>query len=267
VSQHIPINFVHQLAALLLAACGGPLLSQPAQVQFASNSISSREGALPTAAIAARLPQPTPAPRPLPTANPAVIDQPILDDLMATAQALAPTATALPAAAPPPAKAWGTPSRIVIDDIALDRALVPVGLDEEARPIVPKFDAAWFSGSAAPGQGDNVVLWGHALRFRDAPDVPAPFGRLSELQPGAAITLHDDQGARHDYTITRQVWATPDQVDYILPTGREQLTLVSCIGQQVLADDGAVLTMSHRLITIAEPSRSLNVGASERSDA
>jgi sortase (surface protein transpeptidase) len=244
----MPTRLCLLLAALLLAACGGPLFSQPAQPL----------ATLPTAAIAARPPQPTPAPRPNPTANPAVIDRPILDDLRATAIAAAPPSpTALPEPTPA-ARAASAPARIVIGAIQLDRPLMPVGLDAQAAPIVPKYDAAWFTGSATPGQGDNVVLWGHALRFRDSPDVPAPFGRLHELQPGAGIALFDERGGQHDYTVTRQIWATPDQVDYILPKGRELLTLVSCIGQQVLADDGTVLTMSHRLITIAEPAQILS---------
>jgi sortase (surface protein transpeptidase) len=193
--------------------------------------------------------QPAPTKPPRPTANPAVIDQPILDDLAATA----PPPTAQPtteavAQAPRP-----SPARIVIDAIGLNRPLVGVGLDAQFEPIVPKHDAAWFTGSATPGQGENVVLWGHALRFRDEPEIPAPFGRLNELQPGAAIVLYDEQGSAHSYTITQQIWATPDQVDYILPKGKEQLTLVSCIGDQVVAGDGTVLSMTHRLITIAEP--------------
>jgi len=54
--------------------------------------------------------------------------------------------------------------------------------------------------------------------------------------------------------VRQNVWVTPDQVRYILPQGRELLTLVSCIGAQVI-EDGEVTDMSHRLITIAEPVR------------
>ena len=91
------------------------------------------------------------------------------------------------------------------------------------------------------------------MRFRDTPDIPAPFGRLNRLRLGASILLYDGHGASHAYTITQQVWATPDQVEYILPKGKEQVTLVSCIGNEVLASDGSVVNMTHRLITIAEP--------------
>jgi hypothetical protein len=67
------------------------------------------------------------------------------------------------------------------------------------------------------------------------------------------MVLYDNQGAAYSYTITHQLWVTPDQVSYILPTGSERVTIVSCIGDQVIASDGTVVNMTHRLITIAEP--------------
>lgn len=145
------------------------------------------------------------------------------------------------------------PVRLVIPAIDLDRPLVSVGLDKNRVPIVPKHDIGWYNLSAAPGQGENVVLWGHVLRFRRTPDIPAPFARLKELGPGDVITVYSADGAAHRYVISEQIWATPDQVEYILPRGREMLTLVSCIGDKVIVDNS--VEMTHRLITIAEPAR------------
>ena len=63
----MPARLSLLLAALLLCACAGPLARQPA----------TRGAPLQTAAVA----RPTRPAELLPTANPAVIDQPILDDL------------------------------------------------------------------------------------------------------------------------------------------------------------------------------------------
>jgi hypothetical protein len=159
-----------------------------------------------------------------------------------------------PTAAPAPAGATvaaSDPVRIVIKAIAMDRSLVSVGLDAKRQPIVPKHDAAWYNLSARPGQGENVVLWGHVLRFKSTPKIAAPFARLKELKPGAAITLYTADGTAHPYRVDRQVWATPDQVEFILPSGAEQLTLVSCIGDKVILD--GALEMTNRLVTIAVP--------------
>jgi LPXTG-site transpeptidase (sortase) family protein len=141
---------------------------------------------------------------------------------------------------------------MVIGDIGLDGRLVSVGLDKNRIPIVPDHDIGWYNLSARPGEGDNIVLWGHVLRFRSAPKIPAPFAHLKELKPGAVVQLYDRSGNIHRYVVTKQVWVTPDQVEYILPKGREMVTMVSCIGDKVI-QDGEVVDESHRLITIAEP--------------
>ena len=160
---------------------------------------------------------------------------------------LAPTA-----AAPPPPTQASTPARLVIDSIGLDYRTVAVGMNNRGELVVPDHDVGWYSASAAPGQGDNVVFWAHVLRFANAPSTPAPFARLKELPVGARLTVYDDLGTPHAYAVTQQIHATPDQVEYILPIGHERVTLVSCYGTSVIVD-GSVVDMSHRLVTIAEP--------------
>ena len=156
------------------------------------------------------------------------------------------------ASAPPEPVRASAATRLVIDSIGLDYQTVGVGVDYNGNPIVPDHDVGWVNGSAAPGNGDNVVFWGHVLRFMNAPDIPAPFARVKELPIGARVTVYDDMGVAHAYAVTQQLAVTPDQVEYILPIGRERVTLVSCYGQDVIVG-GAVVDMSHRLITIAEP--------------
>ncbi len=126
-----------------------------------------------------------------------------------------------------------------------------MGLDKYLIPIVPRHDVGWFNGSAMPGQGSNVVFWGHVLRWKSSPNIPAPFARLQELQPGARITVFTVDGKRWRYRVTKQVWVRPEQVEYVMPTGTERLTLVSCIGDKVIRH--GELTKEFRLITIATP--------------
>jgi hypothetical protein len=163
-----------------------------------------------------------------------------------------PRATSAPAAQPANTAGTSEPVRIVIQDIGLDGRMVSVGLDENRIPVVPKHNVGWYNLSAQPGQGENIVLWGHVLRFREAPNIPAPFGRLKEVKPGAEVLLYDKAGKTHKYVVTKQIWVTPDQVEYILPRGREMVTMVSCIGDKVIVGN-EVVDESHRLITIAEP--------------
>jgi hypothetical protein len=156
-----------------------------------------------------------------------------------------------PVVSAPPALNLSEPVRIVIPAIGLDQQILGVGVDSHGEPIVPKHNVGWFNQSAEPGQGENIVLWGHVLRFYEAPDIPAPFAKIKNLQPGDTITLYTRGGDLFRYTVRRQVWVNPSEVRYILPQGHERLTLVSCIGDQVI-QNGEVTDMSHRLITIAE---------------
>jgi sortase (surface protein transpeptidase) len=134
----------------------------------------------------------------------------------------------------------------------MSQPVIPVGVDANGLPIVPDHEPGWFNQSARPGEGENIVLWGHVLRFRATPHIPAPFGRIKELTLGTPIHIFTANGEEHIYVVQQQVWVTPDQVQYILPQGSERLTLVSCIGEQIIVD-GSVEDMSHRLITIALP--------------
>jgi sortase (surface protein transpeptidase) len=217
------------IAAALLASCA----AQPAAI--APTPLPPTEA--PTAA------PPTLAP---PTAAPPTQAPPTATPVPATAE----PATATPAP-PTPRPEPSPPVRMLIPEIGLDRELLSVGLDENRVPVVPNHDVGWYNLSASPGQGENVVLWGHVLRFKSTPNVPAPFARVKELAVGAALTLYSEDGRAHPYVVVEQVYATPDQVKFILPQGRELLTLVSCIGDKVVVD--ASVEMTHRLITIAAP--------------
>jgi LPXTG-site transpeptidase (sortase) family protein len=233
----------------LLSACGAPQPDQPASAPTqpaAATSAPTRAATSPTASPQA---EPTAAPtaelfRSEPTAPPATAEsQP------EPTQAASPTAR--PAAAEQPGQS-NQPIRIVIDAVKIDQKVVSVGLDKNRVPVVPDHDVGWYNLSALPGQGDNIVLWGHVLRFRQTPKIPAPFARLKEVKPGASIVLYDQAGNAHNYVVKRQVWVLPDEVEYILPKDKEMITLVSCIGDKVI-NNGEVVDESHRLITIAEP--------------
>jgi LPXTG-site transpeptidase (sortase) family protein len=236
------------LLALLLGACGGTSASEqptaaPTQAAAISTPASTQQPAPTEALFRAEPTAPLDLP---PTSTPA----------QATSEATAVPTEALATTAQPNAQEEpgqpGEPTRIVIDAVGIDQKIVSVGLDKQRVPIVPDHEVGWYNLSAQPGQGDNVVLWGHVLRFRQTPKIPAPFARLKEVKPGAAVVIYDQAGKAHNYVVKQQVWVLPTDVDYILPKDKEMITLVSCIGDKVI-NNGEVVDESHRLITIAEP--------------
>jgi hypothetical protein len=228
-------NSLFCLLLLLLVACG----QQPA----APASDAAASAATDTPDTPDATPQTTASATPAPAIEAAGLDVP---DLRAGAAA--------PTAAPTPVFTAFQPTepvRLIIEAIDLDQRLVAVGLDAQNIPIVPRHDVGWYTYSAQPGQGENVVFWGHVLRFQDAPDIPAPFARLHQVPIGSEIVVYTADGTPHRYEVAELVWATPEQVEYILPQGEERLTLVSCIGEKVLVNGATQMT--HRLITIARP--------------
>lgn len=215
------------LLSLLLASCGTPdTTTEIAEATVAPATSTATATTAPTVTATA---EPTATSIPTNTPEP-------------TAE---PTATPIRAAVEP-----SPPARIQIPAINVDYKPIGVGLDKNRVPIVLNHDVAWYNLSAMPGEGENIVFWGHVLRFRDTPNIPAPFARVQELQPGAEIILTTEKGEQVRYTVSESVQVTPDQVQYILPTGREQLTLVSCIGDKVISN--GFVTKTHRLVTIAE---------------
>jgi LPXTG-site transpeptidase (sortase) family protein len=135
--------------------------------------------------------------------------------------------------------------RLIILAIALSELIIPMpsrvvnkGGLVGRQPIVQPGAVNWWQESAQPGQNENIVLYGHD---RDV------FKNLHRVRPGMTITLAWD-GQDYDYTISKTFIVDEDvppaqraeNGKYILPAGREQLTLVTCYGED-------------RLIVIAYP--------------
>ncbi len=142
-----------------------------------------------------------------------------------------------------------SPARLIIPAIGLSEPLVAVGLDAYNRPIVPKHNVGWYLWSAQPGQGENVVMWAHVLRWKDSPRIPAAFENLKALRIGNTVSVALSNGRVYRYRVSQKIWARPNDIAHILPTGSERLTLVSCIGDNVIVN--RTLTKKYRLITIA----------------
>ena len=224
------------LAGLVLTACGTPEATPAvAQLPIVQTGAISTTTA-PTATIA-----PTSTTAPTATIPPTNTAEPTAE----------PTIVPTPEPTPEPVEVATEPVRLQIPDIGLDYNPIGVGLDRRNVPVVLDHDVAWYNLSAKPGQGDNVVFWAHVLRFKSTPKIAAPFARVHELKQGAQIIVTTASGKELRYQVTQAVRVKPSDVHYILPTGKEQITLVSCIGDKVI--ENGFVTKAERLVTIAEP--------------
>jgi sortase A len=171
-----------------------------------------------------------------------------------------PTATPTPTITPTPTptrppQAEKPPNRVVAPAIDMDVKVVEMGWEMTDRNgtmisewIVPSKAAGWHKNSALPGSEENVVLSGH---HNIAGKV---FRYLIDLQIGDDVSVYVDD-VSYDYVVAEKYIlkesGMPTSVrrknaQWILPTGDERLTLVTCWPYEFPGN-------SHRLIIVARP--------------
>jgi sortase A len=165
-----------------------------------------------------------------------------------------PTPTPTPSpTSPPPAE--GPPTRIIAPAIELDARIVPMGwqmIDEDgtlrSEWVVPEKAAGWHINSGLPGHGENVVLSGH---HNIAGKV---FRYVVDLEPGDEITLYVED-TPYLYIVAEKyilkeagmpLSVRQKNAQWIMPTGDERLTLVTCWPYEWPGN-------SHRVIVVARP--------------
>jgi sortase A len=169
-----------------------------------------------------------------------------------TATAVPPTPTPTPTRLPP---ASSPPTRIVAPAIDLDAKVVPMGWDLMDRNgtmvsewVVPKDAAGWHMNSSLPGHKENVVLSGHHNIEGKV------FRYVVDLKPGDEVTVYADDRP-YTYIVTEKyilkeagmpLRVRQKNAQWIMPTGDERLTLVSCWPYEWPGN-------SHRVIVVARP--------------
>ncbi|WP_219417118.1 class F sortase [Pseudonocardia nigra] len=105
-----------------------------------------------------------------------------------------PDAPAPTVQAPPPAPglAESKPTRIRIPALAVDAALVELGLQPDGTMEVPADGtvAGWYTGAPTPGELGPAVIAAH-VDWKGAPGV---FARLHALQPGTDVAVQRADG-------------------------------------------------------------------------
>ena len=204
-----------------------------------------------------------PTPTPLPTQSPAAggPTPALLPEWQPTTTPPNPSPTPpLPTRTPRPTptswpRAQTPPTHIVAPAIGLDAKVTPMGWEMIDRDgamvsewVVPKNAAGWHVNSALPGHGDNVVVSGHHNIEGKV------FRYVVDLNPGDEITLNADQ-ASYLYIVTEKyilkeagmpLSVRQKNAQWIMPTGDERLTIVTCWPYQWPGN-------SHRVIVVARP--------------
>lgn len=121
----------------------------------------------------------------------------------------------------------GAVQRLVIPSINLDSSVEQQGLEQvdgELHYRTPDFVVGQYGGYN-PGEGGNVVLAGH-VGTRDGSG-GSIFRDLQHVAKGDAVQVFTAEGLRV-YVVSEIIHVSSDAVEVMHPSGREQVTLITC---------------------------------------
>lgn len=229
--------------ALIAPSASPALAASPQPPAGPTQTMPTEAAPTATAPEAALLPTDAPAPF-IPSA--------------AAPTAIPPTETPLPTPSPTPVPTEGIPAyspvvRIVIPSLDIERAVVPVGLQPTSGGGMEWDTDRIFAtqnrkdlvgqlvGSYSPGQGGNIQLIGH--NYNDVSyGWAGVFVNIKDLQPGAQIILHTEDGRQSVYQVVKvkQVpWSSKSDTElekhhkFLGPSESERLTLITCGGANI----------------------------------
>lgn len=91
------------------------------------------------------------------------------------------------------------PVRISIPSIGVDAPTIDLSLAGLEPEVPTDFDdTGWYAQTRLPGEIGPAVIAGHI----DSRSGPAVFALLDQLQPGAEITVYDDEGESRTFIVT-----------------------------------------------------------------
>ena len=92
----------------------------------------------------------------------------------------------------------------------------------DSRWTIAQNEASHLVSSAKPGENGNIIIYGHNTR--------AILGNIRALKGGEIATLTSADGQQYHYRITEIMEVKPDEVEHLLPTKQEMLTIYTCSG-------------------------------------
>ena len=99
---------------------------------------------------------------------------------------------------------------------------LPHAITWDTRRLYDK--VGYLTGTGWFGENKNVVLGGHAETVDRQPNI---FFNLHQLQIGDVIHVHAN-GTTYHYAVASLEWVIPTDLSSVLPTGHDQLTLITC---------------------------------------
>jgi LPXTG-site transpeptidase (sortase) family protein len=130
----------------------------------------------------------------------------------------------------------GAPATIAIPDLAIDVPVVESVIDKGIWQVSSS-GASHLTTSSYPGQGGNIIIYGH--------NTTSIFARLAGIARGQRIIITNRQGYKNTYKVDTVVIVDPSDISVVLPTKEETLTVYTCTG---FLDSKRLVAIAHPLI-------------------
>ena len=107
---------------------------------------------------------------------------------------------------------------LILNKVGVSLAAVPL---TQGKWVVPDAEAAYLMGSGLPGNGGNMVVYGH--------NTDSIFGGLKQVEVGEVVRVVTNEGT-YQYKISHFETVEPTAIEWLEPTESEVLTLYTCTG-------------------------------------
>jgi sortase A len=138
-----------------------------------------------------------------------------------------------------------TEYNLTIEKLGINVPIIPNvdGKDKEIYNNALNNGVAHYKNTALPHSGSNIVIFGHSSTVLGIGKYAKVFAYLNQLNIGDEIKINFNQ-KEYKYLVSEKEIIVADDLSVILPTEREQLTLLTC---------WPIGTAEKRLAIIARP--------------
>ncbi len=113
------------------------------------------------------------------------------------------------------------PIQLTIDSFSINLPVISLNISEGVWEVNDEA-ANHLSSSAKIGEGSNIVIYGH--------NKWAVLGKIKDIKAGDVINLVGQDTKVYQYQVFETLTVTPEDIEHVLPTDSEQLTIYTCAG-------------------------------------
>ena len=147
---------------------------------------------------------------------------------------------------------YGTPKKLIIQNLKISLPIVSVGVDSSGYLETPNGWelVGWYEKGARPAENGNLLINAH---YDDVYGKPAAFYGLKNIKLGDTVSVLDSYGLVFDYKVTKVFYVAindPDRSKVFEGLGKDKpaMTLITCGGVWLPSEH----TYSKRLVVNAE---------------